>query len=705
MDQKVETLLGKMTLEEKIGQLVQYNVGNKERIEKRFVGSFLNVTGADETNDYQRVAVQRTRLGIPLLFGFDVIHGYKTIYPIPLAEAASFDPSQAQADAHMAAVEASAAGIRWVFAPMVDIARDARWGRIAEGAGEDPHLGAVFAAARVRGFQRDRLVAACAKHFVGYGAAEGGRDYNTTDMSEKVLRDVYLPPFRAAVDEGVATLMSAFNDLNGVPASANRHTLTDILRGEWGFRGFVVSDWASIDQLIAHGIAADGKQAAQKALWAGVDMDMEGDDYVKHLASLVAEKRLSSAVIDESVRRILRVKFDLGLFEHPYADPAAEKKVVLSPEHLGIARDAARKSIVLLKNEANLLPLSKSIKTLAVMGPLADAPKEMLGCWPAKGEPASAVSLLAGIRALVPSIKVLSAKGCEPSSAPSDDKTIGDAVKIAQQADAVVLAVGETASMSGEAASRASLDLPGRQQQLVEAIVKTGKPLVVVLMNGRPLAIPWIAEHARAIVEAWHLGVQGGPAIAEVLFGDVNPGGKLPVTFPRSTGQVPIYYGHKNSGRPPREGDVGEAHWTSKYLDVHWTPLYPFGHGLSYTKFEYSKVHLSANTVPLGGALSITVDVKNAGAREGDEVVQLYIHQSVGSKTQPVKELKGFQRISLKRGETKSVVFSLRTKDLGHFAEQGQYAVEPGDFELWVGPSSVEGVLDKFTVVAGPTSP
>lgn len=696
-----------MTLEEKLGQLQQlgghadgnYRQEHLDLVRRGLVGSFLNVLGARNTNELQRVAVEESRLKIPLLFGFDVIHGYRTIFPIPLGEASSWDPAAAERAAAVAAKEAAAAGLHWTFAPMVDIARDPRWGRIAEGAGEDPYLGAAMARARVLGFQGDDYsapdkVIACAKHWVGYGAAEGGRDYNTADMSERTLREIYFPPFKAAVDAGAATIMSAFNDLNGVPASANPFTLSRVLRGEWGFQGFVVSDYEAIRELINHGLAANEAEAAQQALSAGVDMEMVSRLYGKHVPQLIRQGKLSEALVDQAVRRVLRIKFRLGLFDRPYADEARERAVILSPEHLAAAREIAARSMVLLKNEGELLPLSKQVGSIAVIGPLADDRQAPLGPWSADGRKEDVVTLLAGIKAKVsPATKIFYAKGCEIDG----DSTEGfaEAVRIARQSDVVIVAVGESAEMSGEAASRSSLDLPGRQLDLVKAVHATGRPTVVVLMNGRPLAIGWIAENLPAILETWFAGIQAGNAIADVLFGDVNPGGKLPVTFPRTVGQVPIYYNHKNTGRP---ADLNNK-YTSKYLDAPATPLFPFGFGLSYTRFRLTNLELSASTIPPDGRLTVSVEVENIGRRAGDEVVQLYIRDVAASVTRPVRELKGFERIALHPGERRRVRFTLGREQLGFYNREMQFVVEPGEFRVMVGTSSVEGLEASFRVV------
>ena len=706
VEKKINALIRQMTLEEKLGQLQQldghadgnYRPEHVELVRKGLLGSTLNVRGTRNVNELQRAAVEQSRLKIPLLFGFDVIHGYRTIFPIPLGEAASWDPGAVERAAAVAAAEASAAGVRWTFAPMLDIARDARWGRIAEGAGEDPYLGSVMARARVRGFQGndysapDRVLA-CAKHWVAYGAAEAGRDYNTTDMSEVTLREVYFPPFKAALDAGVGTFMSAFNDLNGVPTSANPFTLTRVLRDEWKFDGFVVSDYESVKELMNHALAANEMEAARAGLGAGVDMEMVSRLYNKHGAQLVREGKLSEKTVDEAVRRILRIKFRLGLFEKPYADEARERAIIFSPAHIAAAREVAARSMVLLRNERETLPLSKSLKSVAVIGPLADDRLNMIGSWSGDGKAEDAVTLLEGIKSKVGAqVKVSYAKGCEISGDNTDG--FAEAVSAARESDAVVVAVGESADMSGEASSRSSLDLPGRQLDLIKALTATGKPVVVVLMNGRPLTINWVAENVPAILETWFAGSQAGNAIADVLFGDSSPGGKLPVTFPRAVGQLPLYYNHKSTGRPPDPNNK----YTSKYLEVPWTPLFPFGHGLSYTEFRLTDLRLSASSIKPDGRLTVTVEVENVGKRAGDEVVQLYVRDVAASRTRPVKELKGFERVTMRPGEKRRVEFVLTPEHLGFYNRDMQFVVEPGEFKVTAGTSSVGGLEASFMV-------
>ena len=743
VERRIDALLARMTLEEKLGQLQQldghadgkYRPEHVELVRKGLLGSTLNVRGAEQTNELQKIAVEQSRLKIPLIFGFDVIHGYRTIFPVPLGEAASWDPAAVERSASVAALETRASGVHWTFAPMVDIARDARWGRIVEGSGEDPYLGSVMARARVRGFQgtdysgADKIVAT-AKHFVAYGAAEAGRDYNTTDMSERVLREVYLPPFKAAVDAGVGTFMTSFNDLNGVPATGNPFLLTDVLRGEWKFDGFVVSDYTAVMELMNHRLAANEAEAAQHGLNAGTDMEMVSRFYNQHGPELLRQGKLSQKTIDEAVRRILRIKFRLGLFDKPYSDRARERAAVLNAANVAAAREVAARSMVLLKNERAALPLAKSVGSIAVIGPLADDPKAMLGSWAGDGKPADAVTLLSAIKQRIPAAKVVYAKGvaidvpgatgnfearpattsnaggtnvtsaadieaARNATTPVGPNSIQEAVNAARSSDVTVLAVGETAEMSGEAASRTSLDLPGRQLELIQAIHATGKPYVVVLMNGRPLTINWLADNSPAILESWFAGTQAGNAIADVLFGDVNPGGKLPVTFPRTLGQVPIYYNHKSTGRPPTD-----QKYTSKYLDVPVTPLYPFGYGLSYTQFTIGQPELSATSIVANGQLTVSVEVENTGKVTGDEVVQLYVRDEASSVTRPVKELKSFQRVTLKAGEKRRLQFTLTPEHLGFYNREMRWIVEPGDFRVMVGPNSEDLREARFQVAA-----
>lgn len=711
MKVKIDSLLSIMTLEEKIGQLTLYTSdydvtgptireGYKEDIKQGKVGAIFNAFGAEYTRMLQEMAVEETRLGIPLLFGYDVIHGHKTIFPIPLGESASWDLEAIEKSARIAAIEASAEGLHWTFAPMVDIARDPRWGRIAEGSGEDTYLTTKIALARVKGFQGDDLsdlstVLACTKHFVGYGAGLAGRDYNTVDMSDRVLREVYLPPFKATVDAGVASFMTSFNEVDGVPATGSHYLLTEILRNEWGFEGFVVTDYTSINEMVPHGVVADEYEAAELAINAGVDMDMQGGVYQEHLSKLVQNGEVEEERINQAARRILEMKFRLGLFNDPYrySNVDREKEMVMTEEHLDAARDVARKSIVLLKNEAQTLPLKKDIKTLAVIGPLADNKKEMIGSWSAAGDWSKTVTLLEGIKAAVsPNTKILFAQGTNIN----DDATqgISEAVKTAKKADAIVLAIGEEALMSGEAASRASIDLPGKQLQLAQELHKTGKPVIVVLMSGRPLTINWLDENAPAILETWFLGTQAGHAIADVLFGDYNPSGKLPVTFPRSVGQIPLFYNNKNTGRP-----ISDEKYTSKYLDIPNTPLYPFGYGLSYTYFTYSNLKLNKPQYTMDEQIDVTVTVTNSGDMKGEEVVQLYIRDLVGSVTRPVKELKAFEKIELAPGESKQVNFTLTKDNLAFYTRNMEFKAEPGDFKVFVGTNSEDCLEADFKLV------
>jgi beta-glucosidase len=706
VESRVNALLASMTLAEKLGQLQQldgeangnFRPEHLELARKGLVGSTLNVRNDGRPNQLQRAAVEESRLKIPLLFGFDTIHGYRTIFPIPLAEAASWDPSLAERSSSIAAKESYAAGLRWTFAPMVDIARDPRWGRITEGAGEDPFLGAAFARARVRGFQgadysQPGKVLACVKHWVAYGAAEGGRDYNATEMSEQTLRSIYFPPFKAAVDVGAGTFMSAFNALNGVPTSANHFTLTKVLRDEWKFDGFVVSDYTSVKELINHGYAANDKEAAWLALNAGVDMEMVSRLFNQHGAELLNEKKWSQATLDEAVRRILRIKFRLGLFEHPYVDESLEKSAYLTSESRAVAREIAGKSMVLLKNDRDTLPLAKTVGSIAVIGPLADDKRSPLGWWSGDGRDEDTVTPLAGIRSKVsPQTKVTHAKGCDVTG--DSDAGFAEAVAAARASDVAVVFVGESKDMVGEAASRVTLDLPGRQMELVKEVARAGKPTIVVLVNGRPPAIGWIVDNVPAILESWMGGTESGNAIADILFGDVNPGGKLPVTFPRVTGQVPIYYNHLKTGRPPDANN----RYTSKYFDEPWTPQFPFGFGLSYTQFKISNVAVSATQIRADATIRITADVENTGRRAGDEVVQVYIRDVTATIARPVKELKGFQRVTLQPGAKRTLEFVLGPEHLGFYNRDMKFVVEPGEFRVMVGSNSQDVIEKTFEV-------
>lgn len=714
LEQRVDSVLALMNLSEKVGQLVQYSggwdtgaatgrpsEGSDELIRKGKVGSFLNVTGAEATKKFQKIAVEESRLKIPLIFGLDVIHGFRATFPVPIAEACSWNPTLIEKSARWQAIEASSAGIHWTFNPMVDIARDARWGRIMEGSGEDPYLGSLMAAARVHGYQGKDLSAnntlmACVKHYAAYGAAEGGRDYNTVDLSERNLRDYYLPPYKAAVDAGVGSLMASFNDIAGVPASASKFLMTQVLRDEWKSDAFVVSDWNSIGELIPHGVAANLEDAAVLGINATVDMDMEANAYYRHLEKLVNAGKVDIKLVDDAVRRVLLGKFRLGLFDDPYkyCDTELEAKTQLNKDIVAATKEVALETFVLLKNEKNTLPLSKSIKSIAVIGPLADSKIDPLGGWEALGDQKNVVSVLEGIKSKLGSkVKVNYSEGCKITG---DDKSLfGKAVKTAKQSDAVVVVVGESKTMSGEAHNRSNINLPGVQEELIKEIHKTGKPVVVVLMNGRPITIPWLQNNVAAILEAWFGGIQTGNAVADVLFGDYNPNGKLVTTFPRSVGQIPIYYNHKNTGRPYNPNDK----FTSSYLDLEATPLYPFGYGLSYTTFEYSEPVLSKTEIKKDESLKITVKIKNTGSRKGAEVAQLYIRDLVGSVTRPVKELKDFAKIWIEPGETKTVEFTLTPEKLKFYDINMNYVVEPGDFKVFVGTNSVDVKEASFKVV------
>jgi beta-glucosidase len=725
-DARIDELVKRMTLEEKTGQLNQYSAGQptgpgthrnsyETMIAAGQVGSLLNVTSAEQVNHYQRIAVERSRLHIPLLFGLDVIHGFRTIFPVNLGLASTWDPALVEQVSRVAAEEAAAQGIRWTFSPMVDIARDARWGRIAESAGEDPYLGSVLARAYVRGYQGQRLhdptsILACAKHFVGYGAAEAGRDYNTTEISERSLRQVYLRPFHASVEAGVATIMSAFNALNGVPASANAFTLRDVLRDEWGFRGFVVSDWGAVQETIAHGTAANGATAARKSFLAGVDMDMESGLYVSELPRLVRSGAVPEKDLDESVRRILRVKADLGLFESPYAPSGSSAPVRPPAESRRLAQRAAEESVVLLKNAASrggdpILPLApKAGRTIALIGPLADSATDMLGCWSAQGLPSDVITLKTALaqRTAADRMNLLYAEGSRILG--NDPSGFDEAVRVARKADVAILALGERGDRTGEAASRAHLDLDGQQQKLLEAIHATGTPVIVVLFSGRPLTIGWAAEHASAIVAAWFPGVEAGPALVRMLFGDVNPSGRLTATWPRAVGQEPLYYNALSTGRPlpaaqETSGDTsfGAYRFTSRYIDERNTPLFPFGYGLSYTRFAYSATAATTPRISAaalnsrGASLKVSARVTNAGKREGTEVVQCYIRLTGTSVARPVSELKGFQRVQLAPGQSREVEFTLAKDELSFWNIAMREVVEPATLEVRIAPDSARG--------------
>jgi beta-glucosidase len=709
----VDDLLAKMTLEEKVGQMSQIalNTPDKsvrdDRILKGEVGSFLFITDAKEINRLQHLAMEKSRLHIPLIFGFDVIHGFRTIYPVPLALAASWDPAEVEKVQSMAAREASSVGVNWTFAPMVDIARDARWGRIMEGAGEDPYLGSRMAEAQVRGFQGEKIgspnhILACVKHFAGYGAAEGGRDYDSSDISDEQLWNVYLPPFEAAVRAGAGSLMSAYMDLNGVPATGNRWLLHDVLRETWGFQGFVVSDWESIRNLTTHGFASGPEDAAVRAVNAGVDMEMTSGLYRDNLPVAVKKGLVKQATIDAAVRRILMTKYTLGLFKDPYVAPGRPENELVSTAQREAARAAADRTAVLLRNEGGMLPLDKNIRSIAVIGPLTDTKPDIMGSWSLAGHPEDTVSAIEGIRKRLATsaTKVLWTKGVEiergqesifddqfPSTKPvlktdAEKKTeFNHAIDLVKQADVAVMILGEAQTMSGERASRSSLTLPGKQEQLLEAVVATGKPVVIVLINGRPLNITWASQHVPAILDVWYPGTEGGNAIADLLFGDAVPGGKLPVSWPRDVGQEPIYYA-RNLTQIPEAPDT-------RYWDGSSAPLYPFGYGLSYTSFSLAAMKTSAKWVKSGESMMVSIDVENTGKAAGDQVVQLYTHQRAGSASRPVRELKGFRRIALKPGERQTVTLTLDTKELGFWSPQTHtWSIEPGMFDLWLGTDS-----------------
>lgn len=725
IEDRISLLMKEMTLEEKVGQMNQYNGSwdvtgpkpesgsNEEKynnIKKGWVGSMLSVRGAKEVRAVQKIAVEETRLGIPLIFGFDVIHGYKTLSPIPLAEAASWDLEAIKNSARVAALEASASGLNWTFAPNVDISNDARWGRVMEGAGEDPYLGSKIATARVKGFQGEKLgantsIVACAKHFAGYGFVEAGLDYNNVDMSNSKLYNSVLPPFKAAVDAGIGTFMNSFNTLNGIPATGNVFLQRDILKGAWGFKGFVVSDWASIAEMITHGYAIDGADAAKKAAIAGSDMDMESNIYVTELVQLVKKGVVKESVIDDAVRRILRVKFELGLFDDPYryCDEAREKSSIGSKANHDDVLDMAKKSIVLLKNEKNLLPLKKSRQKIALIGALANDKNSPLGSWRIAADDDTAISVLEGMQRYKNSALVYE-KGTDVATNKqvfvnevnintTDFSGFEAAKKAAKEAEIVVMVLGEIGFQSGEGRSRTDLGLPGNQQQLLEEIYKVNPNIVLVLNNGRPLALPWAAEHIPAIVEAWQLGTQSGNAIAQVLYGDYNPSGKLPMSFPRNVGQCPIYYNSYSTGRPT---DKDKNVFWSHYSDVEKTPLYPFGYGLSYTSFAYKNLKIAKPSFKKGEKIELSIEVTNTGNYDGKEVVQLYINDVVASIVRPVKELKGFELIELKKGETKTIQFTLTDRELGFYDNDGKFLVEPGLFNVMVGWNSNEGLMSKF---------
>jgi len=716
---RANQMLARMTLEDKIGQMSQLDPGFfdgeeqlKQAVRDGRCGSLLNYWGVEKVNEIQRIAVTESRLGIPLIIGRDVIHGYRTIFPIPLGMAASWNPGIVKEAFRISSVEASSQGIKWTFAPMLDITWDPRWGRIAEGCGEDPVLASAMARAMVEGIQGDDLtdptaLAACAKHYVGYGFAEAGRDYNTTYISEPLLRDVVLKPFKAATDAGALSIMSAFNDLNGVPATGNEFTLKQILRDEWGFKGMVVSDWASVTEMVLHGYATDDKDAAVKAINAGVDMEMSSTSYFDNVKQLLEEKKITEAQIDDAVRNILTVKYRLGLFDNPYVNPEAQKKI-LDPAFLDHARKVARQSTVMLKNEGNALPLSENIGSVAVIGPLADAPRDQLGTWCFDGQGENSVTPLRAVRELLGERKVNYVAGLSYSRDKSPDQ-FNAAVAAARRSDAILFFGGEEWILSGEGQSRGEIDLPGSQSALIEALAATGKPLVVVIMAGRPLAIGDELQDADALLYAWHGGTMAGPALTDLIFGKESPSGKLPVTFVKGAGQIPFYHYRKNTGRPasektwtpiekipvnPTQNSLG---YRSFHLDYGYTPLLPFGYGLSYTTFDYSDLKLSSQVMDASGSITVTARVTNSGNMDADEIVQLYIRDRVGSITRPVKELKGFRRLHIKIGETADVEFVINSADLAFF-NGAVTLTEPGEFDVWIGPNSDEGLHSDFII-------
>ncbi|MCL4121879.1 UNVERIFIED_CONTAM: hypothetical protein GTU68_001672 [Idotea baltica] len=700
-----------MTLEEKIGQTVIYTSDSDVTgpvLDKNYqnylrnggIGAIFNATGAVFTKKLQKIAVEETRLGIPLIFGYDVIHGHKTIFPIPMGEASSWDLDLMQKTARIAAIEASAEGLHWTFAPMVDVSRDARWGRVSEGAGEDTYLCGLISAARVKGFQGKNLnetntILACAKHFAAYGAAQSGRDYNTVDISQNTLWNVYLPPFKKLVDENVATFMTSFNELNGIPATGNKYLLTDVLRDKWNFNGFVVTDYTSINEMVHHGFAEDLKHAGELAINAGVDMDMQGGIFLNEMKKSIDENRIDETTLDNAVRNILRQKFNLGLFDNPYkySDEKKEKELILNKKHLELAREAAKKSIVLLKNNNNILPIKKDAK-VALIGPLADDEFHIIGNWAGRGDRnGTAVSVKEGFDAQ--NINYLFSKGCEIEN--GDKSKFNKALQVAKKSEIVVMVLGESERMSGEAASRSNIKIPGLQQALIKEIKKAGKPIVIVLMNGRPLDLSWESENVDAIVETWFSGTSGGHGITDVLFGNYNPSGKLTVTFPRNVGQVPIFYNMKNTGRPAHIEGANDR-YVSKYIDVDNSPLYPFGYGLSYTTFQYGETQLSNSTLTSENNIKVTTTITNSGNYNGEEIVQLYVQDIVGSITRPVKELIDFKKIFIKKGESKQIEFKITPEKLKFYNNNLEYVNENGDYNLVVAPNSKTNFTNQFTL-------
>lgn len=716
IENKVENLLSQMTIEEKLGQMNQLSPSNYndliERVRKGEVGSVLNFVDPEKINEMQKIAIEESRLGIPVLVARDVIHGYKTIFPIPLGQAATFNPQIVEEAARIAATEASADGIRWTFAPMIDISRDPRWGRIAESCGEDTYLTSIMGVAMIKGYQGRSLkdhtsLAACAKHFVAYGAAEGGKDYNSTFIPERVLRNTYLPPFKAAAEIGCATFMTSFNDNDGVPSTANKFILKNILRDEWKYDGMVVTDWTSVAEMINHGFCANEKDAAEKSVTAGVDMEMVSETFIKNLKQSVSDRIVPIQTIDNAVRNILRLKFRLGLFDNPYI--VTPQEVKYAEEHLAKAKSMAEQSIILLKNDNETLPLTKEVRTVAIIGPLADAPYEQMGTWVFDGEKAHTITPLKAIQELYGNhVNVIYEQALSYSR---DKNTSGiiKAVKAAKKADVVIAFVGEESILSGEAHSLANLNLQGAQKDLIKALAATDKPLVTVIMAGRQLTIAKEVEISDAVLYSFHPGTMGGPAMADILFGKVNPSAKTPVTFPRMTGQIPIYYAHNNTGRPanpmelqideiPVEAGQTSIGCRSFYLDAGNSPLFPFGYGLSYTTFEYSDLKINSKEFTTTDEISITVNIKNSGQYDGTEIVQLYVQDKTGSVTRPVKELKGFQRIELKVGESKQVTFTLPVTKLAFWGYDMTHKVEKGEFKLWVGSNSIDGLSTEFIV-------
>ena len=714
MDVFVDDLIKKMTLDEKIGQLSLFtsdwsttgpSIRNDytDLIKQGKAGSVFNAYTVDFVKELQRIAVEDSRLHIPLLFGYDVIHGHRTIFPVPLGQASTWDTAMIEKAERIAAIEATAEGLNWVFTPMVDIARDPRWGRVMEGSGEDTFLGSQIAAARVKGLQGASLsdnntVMACIKHFAAYGAPQAGRDYHTVDMSERSLFEWYLPVYKAAVDAGAGSVMTSFNEIAGVPSTSNKWLLTYLLRDKWKFDGFIVTNYGSINELIPHGVAADTAQAAELSINAGVDMDMQGSAFLDHIAELVKSNKVTEETVNNAVRRILIAKYKLGLFDDPYkyCDKKREAEEIMSPEFREFAREVAAKSCVLLKNENKTLPIKSNVKTIALIGPLADSKEDMLGSWSGAGQADKCVTLLEGLRNKVKgTVNILTVKGCSINDESIDE--ISKAVTAARKADFVILALGESRMMTGEAACRTDISLPGMQMKLAEAVIKTGKPVAVVLFNGRPLAIPDLDKTAPAILETWFGGTEAGNGITDVLFGDYNPSGKLTMTFPLNVGQIPVFYNSKNTGRPINPDNPYEK-YKSNYLDSPNTPLYPFGYGLSYTSFSYSDIKLNKESFGINDRITASVDITNTGERDGEEIVQLYIRDLIGDVTRPVKELKGFKKVHLNKGETITVAFTISPEDLAYYHQDMSFSVDPGDFELFIGTNSEETSNKMFII-------